>query len=491
MIEIKLPLRNAFLQAFLDFVQSLFNEHGFSEKEQGVFRLVVEEICLFIKETIFLNDEGKNVSISIKIFESEVTFSFLMKGIPIEFEKIKEYSFDPESFDFKQEELFLMLAKKYMDHFVFINHGRNGMEIIVSKKNKKSRINNIISSESKITIPAKSVCLPEYEVRMPLDSEFIEISRSAYFTYGNTYEDYIYYPQKINQMQKDRELLSLIAVSKDKKVMGHIAMKFNKKSDEYAELGVLFVNPEYREKGLADVLVKSIIKIAKDLNLRSVFTRSVTGHPASQRIACDNGFLDTGLLLDLFPAKVDLKSMKGADTHKMSGLVQWLPLQKPRFRHLSIPDKYSDVARYLYNQINISYDEIIPLKNQASSPYIIAQKNEIFNIGTIEIKDSGNSIQEIQRLVDFNIRRLLSDKLDVIYLFINIEEKGADDLIEYYAKKDFIFSAILPDWFNDSDALILQYLNYPKNPFASMKVFSDTSHFLKNTIEKEWEKLQL
>lgn len=491
MINVIFPLRKEYLQAFLDFVQSLFREHNFNEKEQGIFRLIAEEVCLFVKETIFLNDEYKDINISLTITESEVSFSFSMKGIPIEFEKIKDYSFDVESFDFKQEELCLMLAKKYMDKFVFINHGRNGMEIIVSKTNKDSRINNIIGVESKNIPNVIFSELPEYEIRTPSESEFIEISRSAYFTYGNTYEDYIYYPQKISQMQKDGELLSLIAVSKDNKVMGHIALKFNKKTDKFAELGVLFVNPEYRKKGLANVLVKSIINKAKDMNLNSIYARSVTGHPASQRVFCENGFFDIGLLLDLFPAKVDLKGMNDTDAEKMSGLLQCLPLKKPRLRYLSIPKRYSLVVQYLYEKINVAYEEIILTQKQTNTPYIIAQKNELFNIGTIEIRNLGSSFEECQKLVDYNIRRLLSDKLDVIYLFINIEETGADKLIDYYAEKDFLFSAILPDGFNDSDVLILQYLNLSKNPFASMKVYSDTSQFLIKTIEKEWEQLQL
>lgn len=491
MINVSFPLKKEYLQAFLDLVQSLFREYSFNEKEQGIFRLIAEEICLFVKETIFQNDENKDINVSLKITENEVSFSFSMKGIPIEFEKIKDYSFNLESFDFKQEELCLMLAKEYMDKFVFINHGRNGMEIIVSKTNKDSRINNIISIESENISNEISSELPEYEIRTPFESEFIEISRSAYFTYGNTYEDYIYYPQKISQMQKDGELLSLIAVSADNKVMGHVALKFIKKTDKIAELGVLFVNPEYRKKGLANILVKSIINKAIEINLNSIFARSVTGHPASQRVVSDNGFFDTGLLLDLFPAKVDLKGMNDTDASKMSGLLQYLPLKKPRLRYLNIPERYSNIVKYFYQKVNIPYEEKILIDKKTIAPYIIAQKNELFNIGTIEIRNLGTSFQKTQKLVDYNIRRLLSDKLDVIYLFINIEEEGSDKLIDYYAGKDFLFSAILPDGFNDRDVLILQYLNLSKNPFTSMKVYSEASAFLKNSIEKEWEKLQL
>ncbi len=405
-------------------------------------------------------------------------------------------SFSPDNLldDTELDALSLFLAKKLMDKIEFINRGREGITVELLKLRASSHVRSLIKESGREDADpgqARVICVDNYNIRPAVAGEALEISRCAHSTYGYTYEDYIYYPERITEMNRNKELISLVAVSNEGIVMGHCALKFAPGRKDRAELGVLFVNPKFRENRLGGKLWKAVVDLAREKELDSIFSRSVTGHAASQLIAEQNGFSDCALFLDLFPEEVNLKHMGGLQKGKMSGMFQWRYLKTPRKRRIELPDPYVGIVSQIYERAGVNIKCHTVTKKVSNTPILRIQRVPVLNVGILEIESSGSDAEAVASWVLLNCRRLCSERLDVIYLYINIEEMGAALIAEKAANNGFIFSGISPDAFAGGDAIVLQYLNFTQDPFETMTVWTDTAAILLDFIQKEWRQNEI
>jgi GNAT superfamily N-acetyltransferase len=293
-------------------------------------------------------------------------------------------------------------------------------------------------------------------------------------------------------MNRSGELHSLVAVNDDGDVMGHCALKFSAQRKDRAELGVLFVRPDYRKQGLGAALWKATIDLGRDLNLDSIYARSVTGHRASQSMAEHNGFNDFALTLALFPRAVDLKMMGGLLKDKMSGMFQWLKLKQPRARTVYSPPRYVDIILELYRraEIPVTMGDAGTVIQNATPPIYNVHRIAILNVGIVEIGAIGRSTEAAMNWLDVNFRRLCREKMDVVFLYLNFEEPNSIEIVEHCTQRGFIFSGVAPDAFSGGDAILLQYLNLPENPFANLIVWTETAALLRDFIQEEWRTLE-
>jgi len=127
--------------------------------------------------------------------------------------------FQPERLDAVDDldGLSLYLAKKSVDELTFTNHGRAGIEALIRKRRSSAHIQHIMPREELSATGDSSEHDPAYSIRPARESDALEISRCAWMTYGYTYEDYIYYPERIIELNRSGELRSLVAVSAAKK----------------------------------------------------------------------------------------------------------------------------------------------------------------------------------------------------------------------------------------------------------------------------------
>ncbi|MFC1461703.1 GNAT family N-acetyltransferase, partial [Verrucomicrobiota bacterium] len=464
---------------------------GFDEHEQKHIRLAIEELFAFINHTALVGQNTLPVTLSFEPKADGLVLRIIEKGLPLDIEHMPSYSPGDNLADAQPESLSLFLAKKVMDNIVFVNHGRGGIEIKMLKRRAGSHIQKLMAdtpaeTEPEHTTPRQT---QDFTIRPARESEALEISRCAFLTYGYTYEDYIYYPERIIEMNRSGELHSLVAVTHEGKIMGHCALKFVPPRLKCGELGVLFVKPEFRRQGLGSALWKAAVDYAREMKLDSMFARSVTGHRASQAIAEHNGFSDCALSLALFPHAVNLKDMGGTQAGKMSGMLQWLKLSDPGVKTIHPPACYIDIIKELYKRagIPVAVGNTISQPQSTEDPLLRIERLPILNVGILEIESIGPDAKSAACWAEQHCRRLCGEKFDVIYLFINIEQPGAADVADHCARRGFILSGIAPGAFPNNDAVVLQYLNLPDDPFANMTTWTDTSALLRDFIYKEWQ----
>jgi GNAT superfamily N-acetyltransferase len=328
-----------------------------------------------------------------------------------------------------------------------------------------------------------------FMVRRAMAAEAVDIAECALLTYGSTYEDYIYSPKRILELNESGELVSLVAITPDGLVLGHCALKFLSGRPWQAEAGVLFVRPGFRKGGVGAALCRCAIELGREMGLRNIYARSVTGHPVAQKLGEENGFQDCALLLGLFPKDVDLKSMEGRMSCRMSGVLQSLNLGMPRVRTIDPPARHGAMIAEIYRRAELPV-ELCAAASNSSSPVVNVRRIPVLDVALLEVETIGRDPGEVVHWIRSNLRDLCGEGLHACYLYLNLEELGAAAVADGCAAEGFILSGIAPDTFDSADALVLQYLNVSKDPFGTLRTWTDTARLLWEYSLAEWRQLE-
>ncbi|MBR9981684.1 MAG: GNAT family N-acetyltransferase [Desulfatitalea sp.] len=495
---LSIPPKIAYMDAGLDFAQRVSAVHGFDALAQNQIRLALEEILVFLIQHALKGQKDASVLLTFETLAHGLLIRINEKGLPLDTKNMPAFSPENLKTDMESDELdglSLFLARSVMDTVVFKNRGRNGTEIELFKqlpgKHIATQVAPPAATGQEPKVAAAACPPPAHTIRPALESESIEISRCAFLVYGYSYEDYIYYPERITELNRSGELRSLVVVTDDGVVMGHCALKFWDGRTDQGELGVLFVKPEYRRQRLGAHLWRAIVERARENGLQSIFARSVTGHSASQSLAHENGFVDCALLLALFPREVELKALGGQVPGKMSSMLQYAQLKPPRHRIVYPPERYRAIVETLYHhaQIPFTTNSSAIAEPANREPCVQIQRVPVMNIARIDIQSIGHQPERAWAWTQGCVRRLCGEKMDAIYLSIHLEDPAAASFAEDCANAGFIFAGIAPDAFVGADALIMQYLNLAEDPFAQLTVCTDTASLLRDFILNDRKRL--
>ena len=491
--RLTIPVRSEYTQACLAFAENLAEQLGFLQSEQRHIRLGLEEIIAYLMQAALSGGDHEPITLTFEPQADGLLIRVVEKGLPLDITAMPEYTPDKLEPDSELDGLSLFLARQVMDRVLFRNRGREGMEIELLKRQANRHIQARMEvGEQQPDLSASSTLAEPtpYSIRPARADEAIEVSRCAFLTYGYTYEDFIYYPERIAEMNATGALRSLVAVSDSGTILGHCALKCAADHANRAELGVLFVRPEYRRQGVGVALWGACVEMGRKMGLNSLFARSVTGHRASQAMAVHYGFQDCALFLAQFPRAVQLKSLGGQQPGKMSGMMQWLGLRSARERCLDAPARHGSMIAQLYRRSGIPF-RMDPSSLQPSDTARTTMfRVPVLNIAIMEVSAIGGDVAAICDWARHHLRRCCAEKLDAIYLSLTLEETGAAAVAEECASMGFLFAGIAPDIFQGRDALVMQYLNLPDDPFESMTVWTDTAALLRDYIADEWKASQ-
>jgi anti-sigma regulatory factor (Ser/Thr protein kinase) len=120
------PAHPAYIQAVLDFAETLSEGLGFVQRERQHIRLAVEEIIAFIGHTAFAGLNLSPLSMTFEPRADGLAIRLVAQGLPLDVEHMPEYN-PADAAAFAPDGLSPFLAKKVMDQVVFtIADGRLG-----------------------------------------------------------------------------------------------------------------------------------------------------------------------------------------------------------------------------------------------------------------------------------------------------------------------------------------------------------------------------
>ncbi len=455
--ELDIPADMLLLPPALSFVEELARGLGFESAEALNIRLALEETLANVIRHGYPDDPNGRIGLRCEVLPTGLRLAVREKGLPYDPGAIAAYDPAQASLDNEAAGLGTFLVRHAVDEVEHHNLGREGREIVLIRHLRNRHVAHILGLQAaKAAEPEGPTETVDYDVRPFQPGDALDISRCAYQTYGYSYEDYIYYPERVTAMNAEGSLLSMVAVAKDGRFMGHAAAKRSHPGDTLLEFGVLLVAPQFRGHGVAGRLADAIKERTRQAGAACGFGRAVAGHTLSQRMSENRSMRTCGLLLGTFPKDVNFKKLVGVVPDKMSALLLWIGLRERGPRRLYPPAGHREWIGRLYANMGLAWDESSPPAALPEQGQLESHFTDILNIGEITVPDCGpGALDEVLRTV----RRLCLRGADAIYLFLNLEHPGCPDLAQALEEHGCFFAGALPERVGGRDALVLQRLN--------------------------------
>ncbi len=447
-LKLELPGNDRFMGVFLSFIDEATRVFGLERDESLRIRLAAEETVKNVIEHGLNNNINESFLVIFRNMPDRIEIVVKEKGLPFDFER----EFEKRE---KKKGLGILLIKSVMDEVYFKNLGRDGKETKIVKYKSSDDIRNVLADKPVKKVEPKRV---KYFIRDFKKEDALEISKCAYYAYGYTYEPFIYYPSQIVRMNEERSLLSIVAETEDGDIAGHAALKFYNKNLHAGEMGVAFVKPEYRNNGISEAMADYLINKAKNIQgLNALYLRLVTAHVYSQKPFFKRGFVPTGLLLGLFPKNVNFKNITGEVETKTTALLVSYYLKNAGKRFLFLPSNHRDMIVEIMDGLWLDFEvgESRSLEDSRDErlEYI---KTDVFNSVDLYCKSYN---KKSFKLIKRTLKKLLAQKVDVVYLYLDMENPYMPAVARQCEEEGFFFAGVLPFGISGHHALIYQYLN--------------------------------
>jgi len=467
------------------FVREIAKMIGFSGDELEQIDIAIEESVSNIMVHAS-DEENPTFDIVCEKIPGGIKITLKEMGIPFDPERIKKYELSKNLDDLSTAGLGIYLIQKVMDDLSFRNLGPRGKETVMIKylpdaTGLKEHSEAGTPKEQSGTITEKI----EYQVRGLDEHEAIEVSRCAYKTHGYTFfDDHIYYPERLVEMNRTSEMISAVAVTKDHVFMGHGALLYQYPEDTIAELTFIFVNVEFRGQGALNRLVDYLFQVPKKRELRGVYAYAVTNHIFTQKSMIKFKINDCGILLATSPASWKFKGISDEAFQRISVVLSFKYMSPPAKYDLFVPEHHAVIVRKLYDNLGAAHNFVVPSSNEIryDRPESVLKTgvNGLESCAEIFVAEYGADIMHQLRKT---LRVFCVQQISAINLFLKLSDPLTYPLTAEFEKMGFFFAGILPES-RIGDALMLQYLNNVSLDYSKILLVTDLSKELLSYIRE-------
>jgi acyl carrier protein len=293
--------------------------------------------------------------------------------------------------------------------------------------------------------------------------------------YGTGYPAlYLYNPPDFRQKMEAGEIYPYVAVNSDGKATGMISLIRLSVNPGAFELGQLMVAPDYRGTDVAELLISCISN--QELKFGVIYSESVTTHKFSQRSSIAGGFCDIALKLNI------MKSFDDAD-NRISCVVSCMERGETKL-WAYLPERYG-------SEIGLAMEGLKPrtVRNSSTTP---PDNPTLYELNTDELHTSqyvvatvteiGADVAEVAEksdnfAIENNVRSL------AVNIPLSCPHNGA--AVEALKARGFFFGGVMPRWYPDSDALLMQKLYCNTAQWDSIKLFSEKIQAVAEKIKED------
>lgn len=236
----------------------------------------------------------------------ELTVSIRDEGVPYHPDAVPAQPEEAGSF----ARVGLTLIRHAVDELCFINHGRGGKELRLTRY-----LLGDLKAPPQKAIPELALAPQQsYQIRRMLPEEALQVARVFWLSYGYSYSNERFYqPEGLQHLIDCGKLISFVAVAENGEVVGHAGL-LRPEPLPVAEAGLLVVSPAHRGRGLMEKLTGLLVATGVELQLYGIKTNAATSHAVTQRETVRSGGVPCGLDLGAAPP-VHFKAMvEGAMT---------------------------------------------------------------------------------------------------------------------------------------------------------------------------------
>lgn len=442
---------------------------GFDGPASEKIRLGLEEAVVNIVEHAFLPRQDACFEVVLEPDNLSLTIRLLEQGQPFDPDAVPAYDPQLAVESVPGSGLGIYLMKQCFDQVAFHNLGRKGKETVLVKYLHKAvhETHEISHNEAaEEPLPQGSV---QYTVRRMESHEAVEISRCAYYAYGYGYaQEYIYFPERVREYNRNGKVLSFVAVTADGEIMGHAALKLEDDDSLTAELSAAFVKPKFRGQGCLGRLTDALTDEGRAQKLSTFYARAVTTHPYSQKEAHKQGLQDCAIML----ARREPTEFKaiGGGGQRESHIMSYRFLRPMADMTVFAPPKHREMIGRIYRNLGMSLvfgEAETALSDDRYS--IIRAVSEIAATATIRVEQFGvDTIAEVRKIW----KNFCYERMEAIYLAVPFTDPFAPVLVSAAEEWGFFFSGVVPGT-GAKNCLMLQYLNNYRFDYGKIQIASE------------------
>jgi anti-sigma regulatory factor (Ser/Thr protein kinase)/GNAT superfamily N-acetyltransferase len=443
------------LPVVVDFVRRVAHRLGLRDRAAERLDLAVETVCRNVIEHAFEADEEGRYDVEVLRRPGRVVIAVEDQGLPFDYAPLR---------DAGDTALPEMLHHSFADEVRFINLGRGGNRVELIKHLPHADVREELPEEEHHRVVGAPAA-PEdarLEIRMMRPEESAELSRCVYRSYGYSYDwDYVYYPDRIRELQEGDLMRSCVAVTPEGEFVGHLALRVEHPDSPVGEAGQAVVDPRFRGHQLFEKMKTFLAERARERGMYGLYSEATAVHPYSQRGNLKLGARETGFLLGYIPASVSYKEI-GEDREGRRGSVAlfYMHTRDEPERTVYPPDEYRDAVRRVVEHNGLRRTlESDPSPEMASSSRMNVNVRRDHNLAFLQVEVPGSDLRE---LVQARLRELCLHGVDCIYVDLPLSRPATSRAGAGLGDLGFFFGGIIPEadgGATGGDVLRLQYLN--------------------------------
>ena len=195
----------------------------------------------------------------------------------------------------------------------------------------------------------------EYRIRDYIPEDGLEVARRIYEAYGRSYANPdLYIPARIEQLNRDGRLHSIVCESPGGDIVGHYALE-RPDLGPTGEAGQAVIDHRHRGHGLMGPMRAAVERAGEALGLIGIWSQPTAMHPLSQRMNLKFGSVPTAVQLGLLPPTMALRggvagqSKEHREEGRGSTFLFWHPFEgePPLVAHA--PDALIPLLEELYS----------------------------------------------------------------------------------------------------------------------------------------------
>jgi serine/threonine-protein kinase RsbW len=286
--------------------------------------------------------------------------------------------------------------------------------------------------------------------------EAVELTRAVYRSYGYSYDwDDIYYPERIEALQRRGLMRSVVAVANGE-VVGHLAVTVDGAHARVGEAGQAVVDPRFRGHRLFERLKTFAAMEAGEAGLMGLFSEATAAHPFSQKGNLHLGARETGFLLGYIPASVAYREIGDPrEGRRGSVALFYMRTADEPAREVFPSARYEEVVRMVIQNNGLQRTIASAAGMPKTEPPILDVKVRVdHNIAFVGVRRPGPALADV---IEPRLEELILRGVDCVYLDLPLSDPGTRGVD--LATLGFSFGGILPERDSTGDVMRLQYLN--------------------------------
>jgi serine/threonine-protein kinase RsbW len=458
-----IPARSSYVQVASAYVQAVACHFGFSDEQS---RQLAEALGLILKDLMvhaFEPNNSQEVHISCEYLPVGLKAVIKEQGLPLAQEELPSLDASRRSAFPKRLGDQLACVQDVWDEASFQNKGPAGAAVQLVKYFSGCGVEPatglyLVSPDA---TPVPGPGEPEtFQVRPFTPADAQAVVRLFYLTYGYSYpHEYLYYPERLIALNATGSLRSLVAVSPQGELAGHVALFFSPDHPNLAEIGAGVVNPDFRGHRCLQQLTEQALAEAQQCHIQALFGQLVTNHTYSQKVAETFDFKPCGLLVGCGSASLSFKKIHEDLSQRESLILMYRGIRPISPVSIYLPTQHTEWISRLYAWLGMN-------------PLILSPPGDLKatlplqgHLELITYPDSGIAVIKVGAIgretpddIRHTLKHLCQARFDVIQLQMDLGQPAVPELAVHSETLGFFLAGLLPG-LNGAQTLILQYLN--------------------------------